>query len=314
MQINCLQMERGDISVVVPVFGHFTRWRLLDTVLNAWAIQTVRPTVWLAYQGPETHEGLLEKGCGAAHHIVHLPSTASPPSPGCVRNGALARVRAAHCYVTDADVLPRRDDYLARCLEFSNRCGAAALTKPGMVRVRASEASFSAWYDENKHVQSVEKSGQCIQVLREGRLHPSAAGEVFETIDGDVYCCTKTEKELLNKYAGREDDLEELIMKPTVHWGGLFARMDAIRNVGGYGEVYVEWGCEDDDLHYKLASTVSLNRLHLPDEPQPLLHLEHPRTRNTESYRQNLRRFADRKQMDFNSLLASDRLAFARHA
>jgi hypothetical protein len=306
-------MEHGDISVVVPVYGHFTRWRLLRTVLNAWIIQTVRPTVWLAYQGSETHEGLLEKGCGAAHHIVHLPFTASLPSPGRVRNGVLGRVQTTYGYITDADVLPRRNDYLARCLGFSNNCGATAMIKPGMVRVLASEASFCAWYDEN-HVRSVEESGQCIQVLREGYLSSLDAGEVVQTIDDEIYCCTKAEKELLAAYAGHEDDLKELIMKPRVHWGGIFARMDVIRDVGGYGEVYLEWGCEDDDLHYKLASTVGLKRLDLPDDPQPLLHLEHPRTRNTECYRQNLRRFAYRTQMDLHSLLASDRLSFAGYA
>lgn len=46
-------------------------------------------------------------------------------------------------------------------------------------------------------------------------------------------------------------------------WGSVVVERAAFSRVGGYDEVYVGWGCEDDDLFYKLAIN-GLRERHFP--------------------------------------------------
>lgn len=302
-------MKDDEISVVVPVFGRFRRWQLLSIVLSSWRNQTIKPTVWLAYSGTANREQLLQRGCGAANHIVHVSRSSNGCSPGRIRNAALVRIKSSYVYVTDADVLPREESFLAQCLESARRSKAVALIKPALLRVYAPEAAFCAWYAGGDRRRPLSK-GPCLRVLRAGKLEPMTAGEFSRRVDGERLCCRWDDLQLLKAYAGRENELKEFIMKPKVHWGGIFAQMNAIRRVGGYSETYRAWGCEDDDLHFKLGSTCGHQRLKLPGNPWPLFHLEHPRQNNTESYRRNFRRFMLRRKTGVDRLLDSDCLAF----
>src|SRR6266545_3233171 len=104
---------------------------------------------------------------------------------------------------------------------------------------------------------------------RDGRLAP-VPGEVFRW-DDDVLLVDPPPA------AGYPGDSPQLRLRAPFHWGGTLVRRHLFDAVGGYYERYAGWGCEDDDLHAKLAGRAGVHRAWLVARTLKCVHFEHPR-------------------------------------
>jgi hypothetical protein len=83
--------------------------------------------------------------------------------------------------------------------------------------------------------------------------------------------------------------LQTVRTSTTANGGALWIRAGDLDAVGGYDEQYVGWGCEDDDLMYRLAQRGRIHRLR-----QPILHLWHPKAERGPEAAANLALFRSR--------------------
>src|SRR6266545_3278735 len=217
------------VTVVLPVFGNHRAAQTLPAVCAAWLAQDVPCEVVVAAAGGVTvPDGVRTVDCD--------PDACSP---GPLRNVAAAAARAPVLYLGDADVVPLGRDFLSRALRLCG--GSGVVVQPWMYRLVDADdlVGVSEWHQPGRGRVCHVRGG------RDGRLAP-VPGEVFRW-DDDVLLVDPPPA------AGYPGDSPQLRLRAPFHWGGTLVRRHLFDAVGGYYERYAGWGCEDDDLHAKLA-------------------------------------------------------------
>lgn len=298
-------MTNPRVSVIVSVYGEYDRTEVLELVLEAWTDQRARVEVVLSEQNHESRFDPVASAVGA-EYVRTDPDTRDGVRKyniGHVRNAGIAAATGEYVYVTDADVLPLSEDYLADRVADAADDPRTVHFRPDHYRLsQAAVGEFLAFVSEHgTDAVAVEDGEYCLATFESGRIGPRPGGEVRELIDGWTYVCTPEERDFLD--SDRFDgDEEELILRPAVHWGGTFLPREQAVQVGGYCERFYDWGFEDDDFHHKLSGRYSLE----PIGPVELVHFEHDRDYNDEQFASNERTFERRRARDVDSLIESD--------
>jgi hypothetical protein len=241
--------------VILPLFGSHRAAQTLPAVCAAWLAQDVPCEVVVAVAGGA-------RVSAADDRIRLVEGDPDTHSPGPLRNLAAAATQAPVLYLGDADVVPLGRDFLSRALHLRDD---GVVVQPWMYRlVDAGDlVSVCDWQQPGRgrvcHVRG------CL----DGRL-VAVPGEAFHW-DGDLLLVDPPPE------AVHRGDSPELLRRAPFHWGGTLVGREVFNAVGGYCTQYVGWGCEDDDLHAKLAGRATVHRAWQTARTLKCLHFEHPR-------------------------------------
>lgn len=268
-----VNMEKTpELSIVVPIYGEF------DLARACVSVQSILFQQGLDYEIIVSEQGESRKfpEMPMIRHVFkyHKPqSDLSDFNPGNVRNEAMALANGEFVYTNDADIVFLKPDYLARSVEAIRANPDKTLYRPFMRRLPLEE--FCEF---------------------ERRVHNSGIGEAVASLDlSQEYIATFNrksrkvrvfEKESVyhKTFTAFEEDFqiyisnnknkgsEPMFWNENRHCGGNLFRMKQFRNVGGYSEEFINWGCEDSDLQWKFSESYDLQ--FFPEDLE-VMHLDH---------------------------------------
>jgi hypothetical protein len=172
-------------------------------------------------------------------------------------------------YLSDADVLPLGRDFLTRAIEISH---GAAFSQPWMYRLIGEPGPNAV------DLRAPEPPQCCcyVTVTDDYRLQPHG-GEQFVSdllVIGGVELDAPTvlpPRAVLDRFPTTKGN-----SRVPFHWGGLLLERGMFIELGGYSQGYYGWGCEDDDLLFKLAARYGVVRGWQVNAGLSCLHFDHP--------------------------------------
>lgn len=263
-----------DLSVVIPVYGNFDLDRARACVLSMLAQKDISHEVIVSEQG----ESKRFPNIPGVRHVFHYHKPRKDLSdfnPGNVRNIAALQARGEYLYTNDADVVFLDSYHLAKSLEEISKFPERAFYRPFMRRLHLDEFDeFEKRIDTNgiedalasldlsqDYIATVNGEKRKIKIFEKESVYPktfTAFEDDFQTYVGD------------DSYQG----CEPMFWNENRHCGGNLIRMNHFRNLGGYSEEFINWGCEDSDLQWKLSEVYDLEFF---PESFKVLHLDHPK-------------------------------------
>jgi len=263
-----------ELSIVVPVYGKFDLARAYLSVKSILTQQDINYEVIVSEQG----EKPLFPKIDCVRHIFKYhkpPVDLSDFNPGNVRNEAITHATGEFVYTSDADICFLDKHYFAKSLEELRKKEGIILQRPYMRRLpldefnelerRAKSVGIDNALDSldlsQDYIATVNGSLRKVRVFKKDSIYPktfTAFEEDFQTYVGDES----------NK--GKEP----MFWNENRHCGGNLFRMKQFREIGGYSEEFINWGCEDSDLQWKFSEAFDLQ--FFPEELE-VLHLDHPK-------------------------------------
>jgi len=260
------------VSVVIPVYGKFDLSRALTTVRSVLTQKGVDYEVIVSEQGEEPRFPTMN-GVRTIFKYHRPQEDLSDFNPGNVRNRAIALAKGEFIYTNDADVVFLEPDYLTRAIKVAERTPTTALYRPFMRRLPQGQ------YEEfERRITS--------QGIEEAIASLDKSQDYVATVDCKPIKLRVFEKESVypKTFTAFEEDFQAYIKDPAnqgrepIFWNenrhcgaNLFRREDFLE-VGGYSEEFVNWGCEDSDLQWKLSEAYNLEFFPANLE---VLHLDH---------------------------------------
>lgn len=263
-----------EVSVVVPVYGEFDLARACISVQSGLFQQSIDYEVIVSEQG-EFRRFPEIPGVKYVFKYHKPQPDLSDFNTGNVRNEAVALATGEFVYTNDADVVFLEPHYLAKSVEAIRESPNRVLYRPFMRRLPLDEFSeFERMVQElgiNKTVGSLNLSQERLATLN----RKSRKIRVFEK--DSIYRKTFTAfEEDFHTYVNNDKNKgsEPLFWNENRHGGGNLFRMEQFRDVGGYSEEFITWGCEDSDLQWKFRETYDLQFF---PEYLEVMHLDHPK-------------------------------------
>ncbi len=263
------------LSVVFPVYGSFDINRAVISVKSALNQKEVNHEVIVSEQG-ELKRFPDIPGVKYVFHYHKPRKNLSDFNPGHVRNLAVAQARGEYLYTNDADIVFLDSSYLAKSLEAISKFPEEAFYRPFMRRLpldefnefekritkKGIEETIASLDLSQDYLATVNGKKRKIRVFEKKSIYPktfTAFEDDFQTYIGD------------ESFQGREP----MFWNENRHCGGNLIRMKHFKNLGGYSEEFVNWGCEDSDLQWKLNEIYDLGFF---PESFEVLHLDHPKS------------------------------------
>lgn len=270
--------KKGRVSVIIPFYGYFDERRVFLTIDSIKTQKNIDLEIILSEQGATPKlEGKLE----SVKYIFrrHKSSPAlSDFRPGLTRNLAAELSTGEFLYTNDADIVFLNPRYLESLIELLNENKQLVLYRPPMRRLLLEN------FEEFR--QRVISLGITNAI---GSLDFSQ--QYLATTDGkksELKVVTRQRKEYEKTFTASMENFrkyindpllkgkEPLIWSENLHCGGTFMRKEQFDLVGGYCEEFINWGCEDSDLQWKLGKCFNLQKV--PYQPEfEVLHLDHPK-------------------------------------
>ncbi|MCF7866212.1 glycosyltransferase [Candidatus Woesearchaeota archaeon] len=302
-------MKNSKVSVIFPLYGTFDISRAYVVIDAVLAQEDVNVEVVVSEQGPKSR---FKPSSKKIKHIFnqHIPSEdLSNYNPGLIRNIGIKNSEGEFIYTNDSDILFTNPKYLSSLVNLMNEKPDLALFKPEMRRfpIQEFEMLHTMFEKEGiKHtIHSLIKTEEYITTIS-GRDYPikivTRPGRTYEK----VYTAFI---EKFQEYRSGDHLLgkEPLIFLENLHVGGNFFRRSQIDHVNGYCEDYINWGCEDSDLQWKIMHFFDLQRIPR-GEDLDVLHLDHPKGYfNSEAWKKNEVRFKERREKGVEYCLAHDK-------
>jgi len=234
--------------------------------------------------------------------VIEIKSNRFKNNLGFYRNIALKYSEGEYLYFTDADIIIYNQNYLTFLKRISKENGDSIVVWPNMYRLDEGVEQFCEDFNTGKKLKLSFDYKHCMYGYKSGNFYKIL--ELRAEFDGVPHVCKPLDYNNFKKMKSKE--FEELVWRPTIHWGGIFCRKDYFENIGGFSLEYFNWGCEDDDLIWKLSKMYNVIYLFKESPNLAVLHLEHPRKYWT-YYKENMRIFARRKHKGVNSAISDDR-------
>lgn len=272
------------ISVIIPFYGSFNTDRFFLTLDSVMAQKNVDLEVVVSEQGEFPQ---LEERIGDAKYIFgqHTPSAElSDFRPGLVRDIAIRNSGGEFIYTTDADIVFLNPFYLEVAYNLLKKDSNLVLNRPPMRRLPLVQ------FDSFK---SAARTG-----IQDVVSYLDFSQDYFAFMDGrkiKVKVITRQPKEgypeaedYAKTFTAYYEEFERYIGDPSLkgkepiiwnenrHCGGIFMRREQFDIVGGYCRDFINWGCEDSDLQWKLLQCFNSVRFPLSREYE-VLHLDHPK-------------------------------------
>ncbi len=290
-------MELPRISVVFPFYGAFDIRRAMVAIRAAQAQKEVSLDIVISEQGPVPR---FPSGMQGVVHIFnqHIPSpTCSDYNPGKIRNIAIKHSKGDYIYTNDSDIVFINPRYLAELVGLLATEKTLAFYRPKMRRLPLPEFQF---FEEIYQRDGIEAAIMALRFDPEYLATISGIDYPFKIVKrlGEGYMKTYTAPmDTFAEYRKGDTLLgkEPVVFLEDLHCGGNLFTRDQIEQVGGYCEEYVNWGCEDSDIQWKIAGRYDLQ--FVPKRKSlEVLHLDHPKNYFAkEMWQQNEIRFIERK-------------------
>ena len=263
-----------ELSVVVPIYGQFDLARARLSIQSILSQRGVNYEVIVSEQGeyprlPETPRVKYTFG-----YHKQKPDL-SDFNPGNVRNEAIALAEGEFIYTNDADIVFLDSCYLAKAIQEIKKDPARAFYRPLMRRLPTDEfkefKKLARDLGIEKTIASLSLSQKYIATLngRQRRIRVSEKDSVYHKT------FTALEEDF-QKYVGDEKNKgrEPVFWNENRHCGGNLFRKEHFLAVGGYSEDFINWGCEDSDLQWKLSEIYNLQ--FFPEDFE-VMHFDHPK-------------------------------------
>ncbi len=263
-----------ELSVIVPLYGGFDLARARVSVKSILSQKGIDYEVIVSEQGEFRRFPKMP----SIKHVFkyHRPQIElSDFNTGNVRNEAIILATGEFIYTNDADIVFLEPYYLAKSVEAIRTSPNKVLYRPFMRRLPLDEFSeFKRKIQElgiDKAVGSLDLSQEYLATLN-GRLRKI---RVFEK-DSIYRKKFIAFEEDFQSYVGDDENKgsEPMFWNENRHGGGNLFRMEQFRNVGGYAEEFINWGCEDSDLQWKFREVYNLQFF---PENLEVMHLDHPK-------------------------------------
>lgn len=300
------------VSMVISVYNYRYPDNL-KAVLKSIAHQTVSHEVILVEQSSQPSSIYKELAGEYRIKYIHTYSESKQNQElynlGRVRNVGASVASGEYLYFTDADILFLNNKYLDELIRVSKSWG-ANLYRPSMYRLlERSRVEFINDYMNDIEISIDDGKMFCIAVYNqtEHKIEISPDDEIIDIINGQYHVCSKKDyNRVKNNKEFHSDKIEEFIWVPTFHYGGTLIKKCDFWRIGGYCEQYYNWGLEDEDIHWKLKETTGLLYMYDTFSEEKLIHLEHERNYNNNTYEKNQKIFQERVKEGVKSAIIHD--------
>ena len=267
-------VKTPELSVVVPIYGGFDLARACVSVQSILFQQGLDYEVIISEQG----ESRRFPEMPGVRHIFkyHKPqSHLSDFNTGNVRNEAVALATGEFVYTNDADIVFLEPNYLAKSVEAIKGSSDRVLYRPFMRRLPLDEfgeferrvhdfgigEAIASLYLSQDYVITLNGKPRKVRVFKKESVY----SKIFTAFEEDF-----------QDYVGdnRNKGSEPMFWNENRHGGGNLFRMKQFRDVGGYSEEFITWGCEDSDLQWKFREVYDLQ--FFPKDLE-VMHLDHPK-------------------------------------
>jgi glycosyltransferase involved in cell wall biosynthesis len=285
------------LSVILPTYREFSYLRLEHAVNSLRRQEGVQLEIVVAEANPQPGFASRSKELGVRYMFEPLTGT---PSPGRVRNRALAAATGDLIYSTDADIV-FPPDFMANLLALPAR----VWIHPPKRRLPKDQIDL---FQARVEAQGL---GKAMKELGHDPYFATVAGPIAYKLtqkEGRYYTCIQSDYAVWRS-SPEMRDRAPAFWDSTRHRGGTLAPKTLWHEVGGYSEVYETWGYEDVDVQWKLEQKTPVGQI--PDEDRfRLLHLDHDKTYFSPQHNaENKRRFQERKT-DPTGVIAHDKVRF----
>jgi len=230
---------------------------------------------------------------------------------GRIRNAGALASTGKYLYFSDADILIYNKDYLKILMVESAKINKYNWYKPSMYRLSESTyGEFIQDYLDNKKIDIPDLPNTCLVDYDKctNTLKPINGGEHNNTILDQPFVCTKKEFDMINSEDFDLSKTDELIWKASFHYGGTFCSFNNFYDIGGYCELYYNWGVDDEDFHLKLKSMNGIEQIDKIVPNKSMLHFEHKKKHNnTEYYKQNIKIYEERRTLKIDKVIEFDK-------
>lgn len=306
-------VKKPKVSIIIALYG-YKFIANLEPVIKSIQWQTVDTEVILSEQGKE--EDLNIKRIANKMKVKYVFSQADYVNGqiyyniGRVRNVGASIAEGEYLYFNDADVLMINKIFLESIIKESKKHNDASMCRPSIYRLSESTTpAFIRYYMKCAEMNlDITNRNACFVDYLNGKLKADDQGEVFELIDDLPHVCTKYNyKKVINNKNFDYTKISEFIWTPTFHYGGSLFKQECFRAIGGYCELYYNWGLEDNDIHWKVQSAYKLCYIFEKMPELKLLHFEHKRNYNNATYVKNRKVFDQRVEEGVESAIIADR-------
>ncbi len=219
-------------------------------------------------------------------------------NPGRVRNDGVNISHGEYVYTNDADVLFMNPLFLWNCKRLLEKDEKLSLFRPRMRRLPIENFEIFKKRFEVQGIQNVLDSLHKDNEFLATTDRNTRNLKVFFKNSEDYLKVFTTSIENFEKYV-KDDKLkgkEPLIWSENLHCGGNFFRRRHFDKVGGYCVKFINWGCEDSDLQWKLKEIFNLQFFPKIEE-FTVLHLDHTKEYFVkENWKKNEQLYALRKK------------------
>jgi len=269
-------MIKDKISVIIPLYGDFDPRRTLLSVKSILNQKDINLEIVVSEQGKSPK--LICPPDPRVKHVftAHDRSVAGDFNPGRVRNIGVAESDGEFLYTSDGDVVFMNPQYLSAGLGLLVENSKRAFKRPPMRRLPIENFEEFLKCVESCGIEFAIKSldfGQEYLATTDGKPRQL---KVVQRDKGEYPKVFTTSIENFKKYC--EDPFlkgqEPTIWSENLHCGGNFLRREHFDAVGGYCTFFLNWGCEDSDLQWKVGEKYNLVFFPYTREFE-VLHLDH---------------------------------------
>jgi glycosyltransferase involved in cell wall biosynthesis len=289
-----------DISVIYSIYGDFDISRLYLSIQSVLNQNKVNVEVIVSESGLRGRFKDFAKKLGCRYYFSYKSD--SNFSPGSVRNTSLKNAKGNYVYANDADIVFLDRDYLRILLDEIE--GNQVFIKPSILRLPLCQ--FDSFSNLSK-AKGIEYAIENLTIPNDYIAYTeNLKYELVVTEDhGRVFTASKQDY-LKYKNWNNLAGMEPTIFFDTVHCGGIFAKLDYLKKVGGYYTGYKVWGYEDSDLQWKLEKLYS--NINLSESSKlKVLHLDHEKKYfNPDFFIENQIEFDKRKKAKIKDIINSD--------
>lgn len=297
------------ISVIIPLYGNFDERRTELSILSILDQKNVDLEIVVSEQGVEPKLKGIRDSRIRYLFKYHDKSVSGDFNPGRIRNIAARESAGEFLYTNDGDIVLLNTNYLRLCLDKLNKNPSLAFRRPVMRRLPLE--NFEEFQTRVKKY-GIAKAIASLDLTQDYLATTDGIFRELKVVrkDNDDYQkIFTTSMENFRRYLEDKSirGKEPIIWTENLHCGGNFLRRQQFETIGGYCSLFLNWGCEDSDLQWKVGEKYELD--FFPKEKGfEVLHLDHPRDYfSSEMWKINEVIGAERKAKGIESAILVDK-------
>lgn len=296
------------LTVSINIYD-YTNYKQLEATLKSIRQQTEPVDIIISEQFCEIKANNIAYSLAQKYRCKYVLSRTEINSKGLTFNlGKMRNISASVCttpyiYFTDADIVFLNKYHVQDMIDLISLKSKAALFHPLMYRLKKEDTNnFITSYLNN--VKIINEATDCFVCYDATNLKIINDRDVKSYVDSAYY------KSWLNNLIEHPMAVNSNTIYKNdyinIHGGGTIVSVEDFWRVGGYGEVYYQWGCEDNDFHWKLSEICQCYELPHVYDKYNILHLEHKLYWNKQMFQLNNKIYQNRKRLGLKDVIKKD--------